>query len=98
MAGVVVGELKKGRLEPHHQFFSAYGTLMKRRENLTLADPRLAAYIRGEEIEAKDFSDPGYCVITLLGATIGGGKASGGIIKNHYPKGLRGDISAKGED
>ena len=97
-AGVLLGEIRKGVLHPHHQFFSAYGALMKRRENLTLADPRLAAYIRGEEIVARDFSDPGYCAITFLGATIGGGKASGGIIKNHYPKGLRGDISAKSED
>ena len=97
-AGVLLGEIRKGVLHPHHQFFSAYGSLMKRRESLTLSDPRLAAYIRGEEIEAKSFSDAGYCAVMLCDAPIGGGKASGGIIKNHYPKGLRADITRCAEE
>ena len=97
-AGVLLGEIRKGVLHPHHQFFSAYGTLMKRRETLTLSDPRLAAYIRGEEIEARDFSGNGYCAVMLYDTPIGGGKASGGVIKNHYPKGLRADISKSTED
>ena len=97
-AGVLLGEIRKGILHPHHQLFSAYGNLMKRRESLTASDPRLAAYIRGEEIEARDFSDGGYCAVMLGDAPIGGGKASGGVIKNHYPKGLRADILKSTED
>ncbi|MBR5242452.1 MAG: hypothetical protein IKV20_04860, partial [Clostridia bacterium] len=97
-AGVLLGEIRKGILHPHHQLFSAYGALMKRRESLALSDPRLAAYIRGEEIEARDFSDGGYCAVMLGDTPIGGGKASGGVIKNHYPKGLRADISKSTED
>ena len=97
-AGVLLGEIRKGILHPHHQLFSAYGALMKRRESLALFDPRLAAYIRGEEIEARDFSDGGYCAVMLGDTPIGGGKASGGVIKNHYPKGLRADISKSTED
>ena len=77
--------------------FSAYGALMKRCECLAPSDPRLAAYIRGEEIEARDFKDSGYCAVTFMGAVIGGGKASGGVIKNHYPKGLRGDVTVKND-
>ena len=46
-------------------------------------------YMRGEEIDSTVFSDTGWCVLTYNGSTIGGGKASGGNIKNHYPKGLR---------
>ena len=97
-AGVLLGEIRKGVLHPHHQFFSTYGALMKRRESLTLSDPRLSAYIRGEEIEARDFSGNGYCAVMLYDTPIGGGKASGGVIKNHYPKGLRSDISKSTED
>ena len=97
-AGVLLGEIRKGILHPHHQFFSAYGRLMKRQERLTPSDPRLAAYIRGEEIEAECFSDNGYCAVMLDEATVGGGKASGNIIKNHYPKGLRADITKAAED
>lgn len=96
-AGVLLGEIRKGVLHPHHQLFSAYGALMKRCECLAPSDPRLAAYIRGEEIEARDFKDSGYCAVTFMGAVIGGGKASGGVIKNHYPKGLRGDVTVKND-
>ena len=33
--------------------------------------------------------DGGWCAVSYEGAVIGGGKISGGKIKNHYPKGLR---------
>ena len=88
MSGVAVGEIKKGRIEPHHQFFSAYGREFLNKENLKKGDPRLLAYLRGEEIEAKE-AKGGYLALLYEGAPLGGGKASGGRIKNHYPKGLR---------
>ena len=31
----------------------------------------------------------GWCAVLVDGFPLGGGKASGGRIKNHYPKGLR---------
>ena len=31
----------------------------------------------------------GYCAVTLAGCPLGGGKVSGGMAKNLYPKGLR---------
>ena len=46
-------------------------------------------YLRGEEIDAPSDTDNGWCVISYRGASLGGGKISGGKIKNHYPKGLR---------
>ena len=88
MSGVAVGEIKKGRIEPHHQFFSAYGSEFKNRERLKKGDKRVYAYLRGEEIEAKT-AEGGFCAVIYEGAAIGGGKVSGGRIKNHYPKGLR---------
>ena len=89
MAGVMAGEVKKGVFFPHHQLFSAYGSLFKRKETLTKDDPRVEKYLRGEEIEAVSCKDSGYLAVMYEGASLGGGKASGGRIKNHYPKGLR---------
>ena len=87
-AGVAVGTLQKGRVVPHPQLFSAYGMAFKRRLNLTAEDPRIAAYLRGEEIEC-DTALSGYTAVMYEGVTLGGGKASSGRLKNHYPKGLR---------
>ena len=88
MAGVLLGEIKKGILFPHHQFFSAYGADMKRRVELKKGDARVEKYLRGEEIDT-DIGESGWCAVTYEGVAIGGGKISGGRVKNHYPKGLR---------
>ena len=89
MAGVMAGEVRKGVFFPHHQLFSAYGRLFKRQEALTKNDPRVEKYLRGEEIEAVSCKDSVFVALIYEGAPLGGGKASGGRIKNHYPKGLR---------
>ena len=88
-AGVLLGAVEKGLLFPSHQFFSAYGKLFLRQENLKRDEARVQKYLRGEEIEAKDIMKGGWCAVTYEGVTLGGGKASLGKIKNHYPKGLR---------
>ena len=89
MAGVLLGEIQKGRVEPSHQFFSAYGECFKRKIELSHTPDLLSRYLYGEEIEAPEGVENGYCVITYKGTSLGGGKISGGRIKNHYPKGLR---------
>lgn len=88
-AGVLLGTVEKGILFPSHQFFSAYGKLFKRQENLTATDARTKKYLHGEEIDSQDFEGDGWCAVLYEGCTLGGGKASHGKIKNHYPKGLR---------
>ncbi len=85
--GVTLGEITKGRLVPHHHFFSAYGAEMLRKVDLPLDDPRLTAYLRGEGFEAD--VENGWCAVLACGVAIGGGKAVNGYVKNHYPKGLR---------
>jgi NOL1/NOP2/fmu family ribosome biogenesis protein len=60
---------------------------MLSQENLKAEDLRVSAYLRGEEIEAR--AAQGWCSVLYEGVPLGGGKASGGKIKNHYPKGLR---------
>lgn len=88
MAGVLVGEIRRGVLFPSHHFFSAYGHLFKLKEDLSDGDVRLEKYLSGEEIESS-LDSSGWCAVCYLGSTIGGGKISGGRVKNHYPKGLR---------
>ena len=88
MSGVLLGEIKGSTLVPHHQFFSAYGNLFKNKIALTRKDERTDKYLAGEEIDDVA-SLKGWCAVFFEGASLGGGKASGGKIKNHYPKGLR---------
>ncbi len=88
MAGVLLGEIKHGAVYPSHQFFSAYGHLFKNKEVLLPGDSRIEKYLSGEEIDARSVKG-GWCAVMLGDAPLGGGKASGGRIKNRYPKGLR---------
>ena len=88
MPGVVIGEIQKNILKPHHQLFSAYGNEMKTVVDLKKGDERIKKYLRGEEIEC-DTSLSGFCAVTYEGVPLGGGKISSGRVKNHYPKGLR---------
>ena len=87
-AGVFVGSVQKGRFMPEHHLFTAFGTLCTNREELTLADPRGVEYLSGREIGAGTAAD-GWCCVLVDGWPLGGGKVSGGRVKNHYPKALR---------
>lgn len=88
--GVCVGTLAKGRLVPHHHFYSAFGRDFRRRLPLSADDPRVARYLCGEEIDAPELAgDDGFAAVLYEGAALGGGKAVCGKLKNHYPKGLR---------
>ena len=66
----------------------AFGSLCRNTEQLTLADPRTAAWLRGEEIAAKTAGN-GWTAVLVDGFPLGWGKCSAGRVKNHYPKGLR---------
>ena len=88
MSGVMLGEIKGSTFFPHHQFFSAYAELFRYKLNFVRGDVRVERYLAGEEIDAGE-NMKGWCAILFEGAALGGGKASGGKIKNHYPKGLR---------
>lgn len=87
-AGVPVGELKRGRIEPAHGLFLACKPEECRQVLvLTIDDPRIKAFLHGEEIDAPGFQ--GYAGISVEGVMTGFGKCSGGRMKNRYPKGLR---------
>lgn len=87
-AGVFAGHLQKGRFTPEHHLFTAFGVLCSNQEHLTLTDPRTASYLAGGEIEARSAQN-GWCAVLIDGYPVGGGKVSGGRVKNHYPKALR---------
>lgn len=86
--GVALGAGRKGRFEPGHHLFMAFGAQCTNQENLTLSDERTAAWLRGEEIEARTAQN-GWCAVLVDGFPLGAGKVSGGRVKNHYPKALR---------
>lgn len=87
-AGVCAGSAARGRFVPAHHLFMAYGAQCANAERLTLADPRTAAWLRGEAIPAETAA-PGWAAVLADGFPLGFGKQSGGVVKNHYPKGLR---------
>ena len=88
--GVCIGTLVKGRIVPHHHLFSAFGTEFIRTVALTKDDARVEQYLRGEELDVPELaSENGFATLLYEGAPLGGGKAVGDRIKNHYPKGLR---------
>ncbi|WP_395151097.1 RsmB/NOP family class I SAM-dependent RNA methyltransferase [uncultured Allofournierella sp.] len=87
-AGVALGTAQKNRFVPAHHLFMAFGNQCVNQENLTLSDPRTAAWLRGEEIPAQT-AQKGWCSVLVDGFPLGAGKVSGGVIKNHYPKALR---------
>lgn len=85
--GVVAGEIIKGRFEPHHQLFKAYGKRFKNTVNLSSDSEEAIKYIRGETFSCS--GENGWCTVLIEGCPIGGGKIVNGTLKNHYPKGLR---------
>ena len=93
-AGVCVGEIVGKRFAPHHQLFSAFGTAFLRKVELKQEDRETTDYLKGLEISVEgklEYSDKaeGYAAVLINGCPVGGGKVSGGVCKNHYPKGLR---------
>ncbi len=83
--GIYGGDLLKGRFEPNHHLAIAL-----KKENFKsfyeLSDTEFDKYIRGETVNS---DIKGWCLMLYRGYPAGFGKGSGGIIKNHYPKGLR---------
>ncbi len=87
LSGIAVGKIQKGRIEPHHQFFSAMGKHFKRKLCLSHNDADVWTYLHGETLVTT--LSNGYGVLMIEGAAVGGIKVVDGMAKNHYPKGLR---------
>lgn len=86
--GVAAGQITKGRFEPHHHLFSAYGSDFNMVAELDRNE--IEAYLRGETVErANGWGMGGWCAVVYCGCPVGGAKIVGTTLKNHYPKGLR---------
>ena len=88
-AGVVLGEIVKNRIEPHHcAFMAAKPEDCVRHVDFSCGSAEIKAFLHGEEISVPA-ELKGYTAVCVEGVTVGFGKASGGRLKNKYPKGLR---------
>ncbi|QCX34467.1 NOL1/NOP2/sun family putative RNA methylase [Caloramator sp. E03] len=86
--GLHIGSFKKNRFEPNHALALAIRSKdAKRAVNFTSNSDDLLSYLKGDVIKAK--VEDGWCLVLVDGYPIGWGKAVKGVIKNHFPKGLR---------
>ena len=86
--GLHLGTIKKNRFEPSH----ALALFLKPEEisnclKLSGETREAADFIAGMTLNAE--GEKGWYLICVDGYSLGWGKLAGGIMKNHYPKGLR---------
>lgn len=87
-AGVPLGELKSGRVEPAHGLYaSAFGEF-KQVVDFSSHSEDIRKFLHGEELDIPE-EYKGFTGVSVDGVMTGFGKASGGRLKNRYPKGLR---------
>ena len=83
-----LGTSKKERFEPSHALALALQPELTRRPvSLAPRDPALAAYLRGEVFRSP--GEAGWVLVCVDGYPLGWGKRVAGILKSHYPRGLR---------
>ncbi len=88
-AGLKLGTFMKNRFEPDHALSHA----------LTPDEVRFSVDLPHDSMEIKQYLGgmtincdkdmKGWCIVCTEGFALGWGKAGGGVVKNHYPKGLR---------
>lgn len=86
--GLHLGTIKKNRFEPSH----ALALHLKPSQvvytwDLDSGSEEVRKYLSGQTFPAQ--GEKGWYLITVDGVSLGWGKLAGGIMKNHYPKGLR---------
>ena len=86
--GLHLGTMKKGRFEPAHALALS----------LSPKDAVHCCNLSGDSREARQWingmtlskdGEKGWQLVCVDGYSLGWGKLAGGILKNHYPKGLR---------
>lgn len=85
--GVKIAEIKHGNIAYDH----ALSRYLDSDRSIALNEEEINKFLRGECLN-KDIEN-GYHLVSYQGLNIGLTKASQGILKNHYPKGLRRSIS-----
>ena len=85
--GLHLGTILKNRFEPSHAL-----ALSLKKEEVKNAYELQTMEAAGKFVAGNTFpaeGEKGWYLITIHGYSIGWGKLAGGIMKNHYPKGLR---------
>ncbi len=94
--GLHLGTVKKDRFEPSH----ALALFLKKDDAALTVDfagdsLEIRQFLNGQSIRISGEEHPelskskGWCLVTCDGFSIGWAKLAGGMLKNHYPKGLR---------
>ena len=86
--GLHLGMLRKNRFEPSH----ALALALKKEQavhvlELSSDGQQVQEYLKGATLSAE--GEKGWYLINVDGFSLGWGKLSGMVMKNHYPKGLR---------
>ena len=86
--GLHLGTMKKNRFEPSHALALALTPAdVLHSYDMAGDSSEVRAYLNGQTLAAD--GEKGWYLMTVDGYSIGWGKLAGGMIKNHYPKGLR---------
>ncbi len=86
--GLHLGTLKKNRFEPSHALaLTLTADDVKHSLDIQADAPEAKAYLNGMTLNHD--GEKGWYLITVDGYSLGWGKLSGQVMKNHYPKGLR---------
>ena len=85
--GLLLAHAEGRRAEPDHALAMALRPQEAAR-TAELTEEQALLYQAGEALHLGDL-EPGYTLLTLHGVSLGFGKQAGGVMKNHYPKGLR---------
>ena len=84
-AGLELGEVRKGRFLPAHAL-ALWVKEFPQSVGLSVGSAELAAYLRGETLRRPL---AGWTLMRVENYSIGWAYGADGILKNHYPKGLR---------
>lgn len=83
--GLALGQLLKNRFEPAHGLALWLKTAANT-QDYPAQSAQLRQYLHGEALPS---AQTGWTLITVDGVSLGWAKGAGGMLKNHYPKGLR---------
>lgn len=87
-AGVELGTVRKNRFEPAHALSHALPAgQFQRLVDFPADSPEITTYLHGGTFPTGQ--PKGWCAVAVDGIVLGWGKSAGGVLKNHYPKGLR---------
>ncbi len=86
--GLLLARKQGKRWEPDHALAMALSPEEAKRI-MNLTREQTLAYQAGETLHLQENAPAGYTLLCCEGISVGWGKQANGVMKNHYPKGLR---------